>query len=152
MTTYKKIKDLIILTINGQEHKLWGLCIGAYSKRITQLKQYIDMDYIDSLLVQLNNPSTNTQASDALLWLNEFIYGHYQDFYKGNMIEWSKEQKKWNSANSHALRRDVMNNSFRGTLSDDSTKTYAKLADEKLEATNRKKALANKRKSKLSQR
>ena len=82
-----------------------------------------------------------------LLFLNSFLEAHYQNFYKGKIINWTDEQKKWNSDNINALRRDVMNNNYRGTFKEQSS-TYAQLAEEKIRTTNKNKAIANKRKSK----
>lgn len=146
MTTFTKSKDLIILNIDGQEHKLYGLVVGAYDKR---LREYMDVDYVASLVNLLSNPTTNKQATDALLFLNAFLEAHYQNFYKGKIINWTDEQKKWNSNNSHSIRRDVMTNNYRGAFKDQLS-TYAELADDKIKLTNQKKSIANKRKSKKS--
>lgn len=143
MTTYRYDRGCIVLNIKGVEHYLYGFCIGTYDKR---LREYVDVDYIEKLLYSLSVPESNQETTNALLWLNEFLESSYKNLYKTKIIDWTAEQRKWNSDNNNAIRRDVMTNHFRGDFKEQSDSSYAQRASEKREITNRR--IAKSKKSK----
>jgi hypothetical protein len=68
----KKNKDLIIITLDGVTHKLWGLVICVRDKRN---RWQVDQDYIGSFLKQAKSSDQKKarDACDALIYLNAFI-------------------------------------------------------------------------------
>lgn len=101
--------ELIVLTVDGVEYKLWGLLKACRDKR--QQWQF-DEDYIHLLKSQLSStdPAKVKEAEKALLFLNAFVLaeldGNFHQFADlGVNVSQEFKREMWNSRN--ATQRDL---------------------------------------------